>query len=71
MTRRFDRDGDRRHHMQTLCALAHLHIVVEQPIDPHHWHERQDGRDDDDGDRDLAEAGDDWLGEQGFDSIKS
>lgn len=34
-----------------------------------------DGRDDDDGDRDrdrdLAEAGDDWLGEQGFDSIKS
>ena len=24
MTRRFDRDGDQRHHMQTLCALAHL-----------------------------------------------
>lgn len=32
-------------------------------------HERDD--DDDDSDRDLAEAGDDWLGEQGFDSIKS
>lgn len=30
-----------------------------------------DGRDADDSDRDLAEAGDDWLGEQGFDSIKS
>ncbi len=30
-----------------------------------------DGRDGDDGERDLAEAGDDWLGEQGFDSIKS
>jgi hypothetical protein len=34
-----------------------------------------DGRNDDDGsdddDRDLAEAGDDWLGEQGFDSLKS
>lgn len=30
-----------------------------------------DGRGDDDSDRDLAEAGDDWLGEQGFDSIKS
>ena len=30
-----------------------------------------DGRDDDDEDRDLAEAGDDWLGEQGFDSLKS
>ena len=31
-------------------------------------------KDDDDGDedgRDLAEAGDDWLGEQGFDSLKS
>lgn len=26
---------------------------------------------DDDEDRDLAEAGDNWLGEQGFDSIKS
>ncbi|MBS1129743.1 MAG: hypothetical protein H6R16_745 [Proteobacteria bacterium] len=25
----------------------------------------------DDEDRDLAEAGDDWLGEQGFDSLKS
>ena len=24
MTRRFDRDGNRKHHMQTLCALAHL-----------------------------------------------
>ncbi|WP_137919113.1 type II toxin-antitoxin system HipA family toxin [Hydrogenophaga sp. 2FB] len=24
MTRRFDRDGDQRHHMQTLCAMAHL-----------------------------------------------
>jgi serine/threonine-protein kinase HipA len=24
MTRRFDRDGDRKHHVQTLCALAHL-----------------------------------------------
>lgn len=24
MTQRFDRDGDQRHHMQTLCALAHL-----------------------------------------------
>jgi serine/threonine-protein kinase HipA len=24
MTRRFDRDGDRKHHMQTLCGLAHL-----------------------------------------------
>ena len=24
MTRRFDRDGNERHHMQTLCALAHL-----------------------------------------------
>jgi len=24
MTRRFDRDGDVRHHMQTLCAMAHL-----------------------------------------------
>ncbi|MBU1365645.1 MAG: hypothetical protein KKE51_17655 [Gammaproteobacteria bacterium] len=30
-----------------------------------------DGRGDDDSDRDLAEAGDDWLGEQGFDSLKS
>jgi hypothetical protein len=30
-----------------------------------------DGRDDDDSERDLAEAGDDWLGEQGFDSLKS
>lgn len=30
-----------------------------------------DGRDDDGEDRDLAEAGDDWLGEQGFDSLKS
>ncbi len=27
--------------------------------------------DGDDEDRDLAEAGDDWLGEQGFDSLKS
>ena len=38
-------------------------------------HEAGDGRSDDDGgdddDRDLAEAGDDWLGEQGFDSLKS
>ena len=24
MTRRFDRDGNTKHHMQTLCALAHL-----------------------------------------------
>jgi serine/threonine-protein kinase HipA len=24
MTKRFDRDGDQRHHMQTLCAMAHL-----------------------------------------------
>ncbi|MBE0587161.1 MAG: type II toxin-antitoxin system HipA family toxin, partial [Hydrogenophaga sp.] len=24
MTQRFDRDGNQRHHMQTLCALAHL-----------------------------------------------
>jgi len=24
MTRRFDRDGNRKHHMQTLCAMAHL-----------------------------------------------
>lgn len=24
MTRRFDREGDKRHHMQTLCAIAHL-----------------------------------------------
>jgi hypothetical protein len=30
-----------------------------------------DGRDDDGEDRDLAEAGDDWLGEQGFDSLKA
>lgn len=30
-----------------------------------------DGEGDDDDDRDLAEAGDDWLGQQGFDSIKS
>ena len=24
MTRRFDRDGNRKHHMQTLCSMAHL-----------------------------------------------
>jgi serine/threonine-protein kinase HipA len=24
MTRRFDRDGNRKHHQQTLCAIAHL-----------------------------------------------
>lgn len=24
MTKRFDRDGNRKHHMQTLCAMAHL-----------------------------------------------
>ena len=24
MTRRFDRDGNKKHHMQTLCAMAHL-----------------------------------------------
>lgn len=24
MTRRFDRDGNQKHHMQTLCAMAHL-----------------------------------------------
>ena len=24
MTRRFDRDGNRKHHLQTLCAMAHL-----------------------------------------------
>jgi len=24
MTRRFDRDGHRKHHLQTLCAMAHL-----------------------------------------------
>ncbi|MBI3775493.1 MAG: type II toxin-antitoxin system HipA family toxin [Gammaproteobacteria bacterium] len=24
MTRRFDRDGNRKHHMQSLCAMAHL-----------------------------------------------
>lgn len=24
MTKRFDRDGDRKHHLQTLCGLAHL-----------------------------------------------
>lgn len=24
MTKRFDRDGNKRHHMQTLCAMAHL-----------------------------------------------
>ena len=24
MTRRFDREGDRKHHIQTLCAMAHL-----------------------------------------------
>jgi serine/threonine-protein kinase HipA len=24
MTQRFDRDGNRKHHMQTLCAMAHL-----------------------------------------------
>lgn len=24
MTKRFDRDGDQRHHMQTLCAMSHL-----------------------------------------------
>jgi serine/threonine-protein kinase HipA len=24
MTRRFDRDGERKHHVQTLCAMAHL-----------------------------------------------
>ena len=37
--------------------------------------DRDNGRNDDDGrdddGRDLAEAGDDWLGEQGFDSLKS
>jgi hypothetical protein len=32
--------------------------------------DREDGDDDED-DRDLAEAGDDWLGQQGFDSLKS
>lgn len=30
--------------------------------------EREDGADEDE--QDLAEAGDDWLGEQGFDSVK-
>jgi serine/threonine-protein kinase HipA len=24
MTRRFDRDGNRKHHLQSLCAMAHL-----------------------------------------------
>jgi serine/threonine-protein kinase HipA len=24
MTRRFDRDGNEKHHLQTLCAMAHL-----------------------------------------------
>ena len=24
MTRRFDRDGNRKHHLQTLCTVAHL-----------------------------------------------
>ena len=24
MTRRFDREGNQKHHLQTLCALAHL-----------------------------------------------
>ena len=24
MTKRFDRDGNRKHHLQTLCAMAHL-----------------------------------------------
>jgi len=24
MTRRFDRDGERKHHVQTLCAMAHM-----------------------------------------------
>lgn len=34
-------------------------------------HARSSDDDGDDEDRDLAEAGDDWLGEQGFDSLKS
>eukprot|EP00825_Cyclidium_porcatum_P040445 TRINITY_DN5113_c0_g1_i4.p2 TRINITY_DN5113_c0_g1~~TRINITY_DN5113_c0_g1_i4.p2 ORF type:complete len:180 (-),score=14.63 TRINITY_DN5113_c0_g1_i4:355-894(-) len=33
--------------------------------------ERNNREEDDEDDRDLAEAGDDWLGEQGFDSLKS
>ena len=24
MTRRFDREGNQKHHLQTLCAIAHL-----------------------------------------------
>ncbi len=28
MTKRFDRDGDRRHHLQTLSAMAHFPMVV-------------------------------------------
>lgn len=33
--------------------------------------DRNNHEDDDGDDQDLAEAGDDWLGEQGFDSLKS
>lgn len=33
--------------------------------------EKNEDDDGDDEDRDLSEAGDDWLGEQGFDSLKS
>lgn len=33
MTRRFDRDGNRKHHMQTLCAMAHLDYMQKATHD--------------------------------------
>ncbi|HET7268513.1 MAG TPA: type II toxin-antitoxin system HipA family toxin [Oleiagrimonas sp.] len=33
LTRRFDRDGDTRHHIQTLCAMAHLDYMQKATHD--------------------------------------
>jgi serine/threonine-protein kinase HipA len=37
MTRRFDRDGNRKHHIQTLCAMAHLDYKQKASHDYSQW----------------------------------
>jgi len=62
--------------MVTAACLEFIrHFAGSAPMpagaDPDAGDERNENDEGDDEDRDLAEVGDDWLAEQGFDSFKS
>lgn len=60
--------------MVTAACLEFIRQFDSSPVDdtPDEDKAPREGDDDDEGeDMDLAEAGDDWLGQQGFDSLKS